>query len=300
MVSLRTDIAGIELESPLILASGILDENGYSIRRILEEGAAAAVTKSIGVVERIGYSPPVVAESGDSLINAIGLANPGIDAFREEMDIAGKVGKPVIGSIFGSSVDEFLLLGKKMEEYGASAVELNLSCPHVEGVGSEVGDDPELVESIVNELKSHLKIPVMAKLPPNVTDILEIAKAASAADALVLINTVRAMKIDIYARMPVLSHKTGGLSGPAVKPIGVRCVYEVFRETNKEIVGVGGISTAEDAIEYIMAGSRAVQLGTILSTLGRAAFAKVNEGISSFMKDEHFSSISEMVGAAVA
>ena len=299
MSLLKTEVAGIYFENPLILASGILDENGYTMKKILQEGAAGVVTKSIGTVERTGYRPPIVAEVTGGLLNAVGLPNPGIDSFGEEIKVALEAGKPVIGSIFGGGVQEFVDLAIKMEGYGANAIELNLSCPHVKGVGSEVGSDPALVTDIVTEIKKRVKIPVFAKLSPNVTDMLEIAIAAEAADALVMINTVRGLAIDVYARKPVLSNTFGGLSGKAIKNIGLRYVYEVKVETGKEIIGVGGIENAEDAIEYIMAGSSAIQLGTVLYSKGRQAFAEISRGITQFMESEGFGSIKEMVGAAL-
>lgn len=299
MVSTETKVAGVQLSNPLMLASGILDENGYTMSEILRKGAAAVVTKSIGSSERSGYRPPVVVPLQYGLINAIGLANPGIENFQDEIEICLGEGKPVIGSIFGSTVEEFLELALKMESMGATAIELNLSCPHVKGFGTEVGSDPELVESIVTELKSKIRIPVLAKLSPNVSDIIEIANAAHKADALVLINTVKAMAIDIYARRPVLSNFYGGLSGPAIKNVGIRYVYEVKKETGMEIIGVGGIQNADDAIEYIMAGSSAVQIGTAIYTIGKSVFNHINAGIARFMEAEGFSSIREMVGVAI-
>ena len=299
MPNLKTSITGIGLQNPLMLASGILDENGYTMKHILESGAAAVVTKSIGREERTGYRPPIVAEIPEGLLNAVGLANPGIDNFDNEIRIALQAGKPVIGSIFGGTAEDFLYVGKKMEEYGASALELNLSCPHVIGVGSEVGSDPDLVEQIVGELKSKVRIPVWAKLSPNTTDILEIANAAAKADAFVVINTVRGMAIDIYARRPVLSNSYGGLSGRAIKNVGIRYVYQLYKETGKTIIGVGGIETHEDAVEYLMAGASALEIGTGVYTRGKGIFSEINNGISSFMDAEGFSSVSDMVGVAV-
>ncbi len=300
MALLETSIAGIKLENPLMLASGILDENGYSMKRILDEGASAAVTKSISREGRNGYRPPIVAEIPGGLLNAVGLANPGIDSFGGEIELALQAGKPVIGSLFGSTVDDFLYVSKKMQEYGAAAVELNLSCPHVKGVGAEIGSDPEMVRAIVDELKSKLNIPVFAKLSPNVADMLSIANAASKADGLVLINTVRGMAIDIHARRPVLSNSYGGLSGKAIKSVGLRYVYQMKKETGMEIIGVGGIENAEDALEYIMAGASAVQVGTAIYEHGRGIFREISEGMQSFMQKEGYSSISEMVGLAVS
>ncbi len=300
MALLETSITGMKLENPLMLASGILDENGYSMKRILEEGAAAVVTKSINRDGRTGYRPPIVSEIPGGLLNAVGLANPGIDNFGGEIGLSLQAGKPVIGSLFGSNIDEFLYVSQKMQEYGASAVELNLSCPHVKGLGAEIGSDPEMVEAIVGELKSKLKIPVFAKLSPNVSDMLKIANAASEADGLVLINTVRGMAIDIHARKPVLSNSYGGLSGKAIKNVGLRYVYQMKKETGMEIIGVGGIENAEDALEYIMAGASAVQVGTALYNHGRGIFAKISAGMKDFMKKEGYGSISEMVGLAIS
>ncbi|PYB68689.1 dihydroorotate dehydrogenase [Thermoplasma sp. Kam2015] len=299
MADLSTSVAGIRLENPLMLASGILDENGYTMLDVMKNGAAAVVTKSIGNEERNGYSTPIIVEYGDSLINAVGLSNPGIDSFAEEIRIAKRAGKPVIGSIFASDADGFTSLGLKMQEYGCDAVELNLSCPHVKGFGLEVGSDPDLVEDIVDEIKSKLKIPVFAKLSPNVSNILDIAKAAEKADAYVLINTVKSMKIDIRARSPVLTNIYGGLSGPAIKPVGIRYVYEVKKETGKEIIGVGGIASFEDAVEYIMAGASAVQIGTALYTRGKGIFRDIISQMNTFMDDEGFGRISDMVGVAI-
>ncbi len=300
MAVLETSVSGIVLENPLMLASGILDENGYSMKRILQEGAAAVVTKSIGREERTGYRPPIVAEIPGGLLNAVGLANPGIENFGEEIRIAMEAKKPVIGSVFGATVEDFIEVSTKMESYGVSAIELNLSCPHVLGFGSEVGSDPELVSEIVGDLKKKLRIPVFAKLSPNVTDIVEIANSASKADGLVLINTVRGMGIDIHARRPILSNIYGGLSGKAIKNVGLRYVYQVKKETGMNIIGVGGIENSEDALEYIMAGASALQIGTALYNQGRAVFRNVASGILDFMEKEGYTKISEMVGAALS
>ncbi len=299
MHKLPVKVGGLELSSPGMLASGILDENGYTMKRILDEGAGAVVTKSIGMEERNGYMPPVVFEGKNWLLNAMGLPNPGIDHFEDEIVIAKQSGKPVIGSIFGSSVDDFLVLGQKMESFGVSAVELNLSCPHVRGYGSEVGSDPVLVKNIVKELKGTLSIPVWSKLSPNVTSILDIARSASDSDALVLINTLRGMAINIYNRMPVLTNVYGGVSGSSIKPVGLRLVYEVRKEMDIDIIGVGGIDNHEDALEYIMAGANAFQIGTALMHHGRKIFNEINVGIGEFMAHNGVSDLSKLVGRAV-
>lgn len=299
MVSLAIQTGGISFESPAILASGILDENGYTMKRILEEGAGAVVTKSIGTEERNGYFSPVVIPEETYLINAMGLPNPGINSFEEEIKIALTAKKPVIGSIFASNTDDFLKLALRMQDFGVKGVELNLSCPHVQGFGSEVGSDPVLVKEIVKTLKGTLNIPVWSKLSPNVTSISEISRAASDSDALVMINTVRAMAIDIEARRPVLTNSYGGMSGMAIKPVGLRCVYEVRKETEIDIIGVGGIYSYRDALEYIMAGASAFQVGTALMKYGRSIFRKISDDLERYMTVNGIGNLKDLVGVAV-
>lgn len=292
------EIAGIRFKNPLMLASGIMDEQGDSMVRAAENGAGGVVTKSIGINEREGYNNPVVVEIETGMINAIGLANPGIDNFKNEIQAVIKKGIPVIGSIFGTEKD-FPVLAEKMERFGVNGIELNLSCPHVKGVGSEIGQDPALVEEIVSEVKKKVKIPVFAKLTPNTTDIVKIAKSAEKADALVLINTVRAIAIDIYAKRPVLSNLVGGYSGPGIKPIGLRAVYDVRKEMDIPIIGVGGISNWRDAVEYILAGANALQVGTAIYYRGFSVFDEINRGIEAYMNEEGYTSIEDFSGLAV-
>ena len=297
---LETVVSGIRFSNPLLLASGILDESAESMLRIAKSGAGGIVTKSIGMNEREGYDNPVVYElpNGLGLLNAMGLPNPGIENYEREVRKALKAGVPVIGSIFGKDAEEFVYLAKKMENYGVSGVELNLSCPHAKGYGMEIGVDENLVEEIVNEVKKSIRIPVWAKLTPNTHKIVDIAKAAEKADALVLINTVWGMAIDVDARAPVLKNVYGGLSGPCIKPIGVRAVYEIYQETGKEIVGVGGILNGKDALEYIMAGAEAVQIGTAVYYRGVEIFREIADEMEEWMKENEFSSINEIVGIA--
>jgi len=295
---LEIKLNGIRFKNPLILASGILDESGDTMARVAKNGAGGIVTKSIGIEPRKGYDNPVIYELPYGLLNAMGLPNPGIENYKEEMEIAKKAGVPIIGSIFGKDVGEFVYLAKKMEEYGADAVELNLSCPHAKGYGMEIGIDTALVSDIVKEVKKSINIPVWAKLTPNTDSIVRIAKAAEGADALVLINTVRAMAIDIDAKMPILKNIFGGLSGPAIKPIGVRAVYEVYREVEKPIIGVGGINDGRDALEYIMAGASAVEIGTAIYYRGIEVFNLIAKEIKEWMSKNGYDSIEDLVGIA--
>ncbi len=297
-MEITATVGGIKFPNPVQLASGIMDETLHSIERALNSGAGAAVTKSIGSEERPGYIPPIISEIPTGLLNAVGLANPGIDSFLDEF-IGSKLKERIVVSIFGKDVEEFVTLAKKVESAGFKIVELNLSCPHVKGYGSEIGEDPELVQGIVNELKGRTNLKVWAKLTPNVTHIVDIAKAAEKADALVLINTVRAIGIDIRARKFTLTNTVGGYSGPGIKPIALRAVYDVYRETGKEIIGVGGINSWEDAIEFILLGARAIQIGTALYYKDYAIFNEINSGIQRYMEEEGFEKLDDMIGLMV-
>lgn len=299
MVDLRTRVGKLEMRNPTMLASGILGETGELLLRVARSGAGAVVTKSIGVEPREGHPNPTVVEMEHGLLNAIGLANPGINLFKEEMDVATKAEVPVIGSIFGKDATEFAQLAIKMEEYGADAVELNLSCPHAEGLGYEIGSEPKNVEEITKEVKGSVKIPVFPKLTPNVKSIVDLADAAAkgGADAVVAINTVRAMAISPEAGMPVLANKIGGLSGTAIRPIGVRCVYEIWKEVPIPVIGVGGISSGMDALEYIMAGASAVQIGSGVWIGGPEVFSKICGEMEEFMERNGYESLNDVLGA---
>jgi dihydroorotate dehydrogenase (NAD+) catalytic subunit len=279
-----------------------MDEDAGSMRRIISCGAGAIVTKSIGLEPRAGYPNPTVIELEHGVLNAIGLSNPGIIEFEEEIRKLKRSNVPLIGSIFGSNSNEFIELGKKMQSYGADALELNMSCPHAKGYGLEVGSDSKLVKEITSKVKESTDIPVFVKLSSNVTDIVKIAKAAEKgnADGIVAINSVKAMKIDIDLKMPVLSNKVGGYSGKAIKPIGVRCVYEIVKNVDIPVIGVGGVTTGEDAIEYIMAGASAVQIGSGIYYRDVDIFKKVCREMGSWMKDHGYKNLSELIGVAHA
>jgi dihydroorotate dehydrogenase (NAD+) catalytic subunit len=299
MVSLKTSAGGVELDRPGMVASGIMDETGPSMVRMLESGAGAVVTKSVGLEPKPGHSNPCFTEVTGGYVNAMGLPNPGIELFKEEMEVAVPKGK-VIGSIYGAGPDDFAMLAGKMEDYGACAVELNLSCPHAKGYGMEVGTDPKMVRDIVSAVKSAVKVPVWAKLTPNTHILPDIGMAVQEAggDAVVAINTLKAMVIVPEFARPLLSNKFGGLSGAAVKPVGVRAVYDLRTVLDIPIIGVGGISCWRDAAEYIMAGASAFQVGSAIGTEGICIFDRINKGLEAFMEEYGYSSISDMVGAA--
>lgn len=296
----RCSVGSLSFRNPLLLASGILGETSGSMVRAFEGGAGGVVTKSIGSAPRRGYKNPTIFQFEDGLLNAMGLPNPGIEAFGEVIARTKLSGAPVIGSIFGSDENEFGKLARAMESFGADAVELNLSCPHVEGFGSEIGGTPEAVHAIVKAVKRATSIPVWAKMTPNAADVALLAESAekAGADAVVAINTVKAMAVSARLRRPVLSNAVGGLSGHALKYVGLRAVFEIGRRCTLPVIGAGGIQTGEDVAEYIMAGASAVQIGTAVAQRGPEMFGAVADELKRFMAEEGFSSIGEMRGIA--
>ncbi len=300
MADISVEICGMRLSNPTMLAAGVLDETGGSMVEVARAGAGAVVTKSIGKRPREGHPNPTVVELEVGLLNAMGLPNPGMSSYAAEVKAAKRAGVPVIGSVFGAAGSEFAELAKSMQRAGADAVELNLSCPHAKGLGAEVGSDPARVEAVCKAVKRAVRIPVLAKLTPNTQSVADLARAAEkgGADALVAINTVKGMVISPEARMPILANRFGGLSGPAIRPIGVRCVYEIYEAVKVPVIGVGGVCSAGDALEYIMAGARAVQIGTGVWTQGLGVFRSVSEGVEAFMNENGFSSLGDVVGVA--
>jgi dihydroorotate dehydrogenase (NAD+) catalytic subunit len=300
MVDISITIAGLTLKNPTILASGILGETGESLLSVAREGCGALTTKSIGIEPKEGHPNPTFVETEHGILNAMGLPNPGIEEYKDEFERAMDAGVPIVGSIYGKDAQEFQHLARKMQEFGASALELNLSCPHAKGYGAELGHDPKKVMWIVRAVKDTVDIPVFAKLSPNVSSISKIASAVDKAqgDGIVAINTLSAMAIDPDLAIPILANKTGGLSGPAIKPVGIRCVFEIKSETDLPIIGVGGILSGRDAVEYIMAGASAVQIGSGVYYKGRGIFKEVCNEIIEFMDSHGYSRIEEMVGIA--
>ncbi|NOZ77462.1 MAG: dihydroorotate dehydrogenase [Euryarchaeota archaeon] len=297
---LETTLCGLTLRNPTILASGIMGSTGASLKRMAEAGAGAVVTKSIGPAARQGHRNPSVIFHGGGVLNAVGLSNPGYRDFAQEMETAREGGVPVIASVFGSTPREYAEVAVGMEGMGAAALELNLSCPHAEGTGAFFGQDPDRAGEVVRAVKKEVDIPVIPKLTANVTDIVEIARACerAGADALTAINTLKAMAIDIQTRRPILANRTGGLSGVPIKAVGVRCVYEIAAEVDIPVIGCGGVATGEDALEYLMAGASAVEIGTAVATRGVDVFAKVAAEIEAYLRDHGISSVKEVIGAA--
>ncbi len=297
--SLSVKIGRMELRNPTILAAGVLGVTGRLLMSVAMSGAGAVTTKSIGPDPRDGYENPTVVRVQCGLLNAMGLPNPGIKAFRKELeDVKKTVNVPVIASIFGFSPDDFGVVAAVMRDAGADAIELNVSCPHVEAVGRQIGQNPDLVSKTVKKVKDKVDLEVFTKLSPNVTDIVEIARAAERAgtDAIVAINTVRGMKIDIKTGRPILSARIGGLSGPAIRPIAVRSVYEISKAVRVPVIGCGGIQCWEDAVEFLLAGASAVEIGTAIMDEGLEVFSNVVAGIESYLAQKGSSEVSDIVG----
>lgn len=294
------DLCGLRLRNPTMLASGVLDETAATMVEVARAGAGAVVTKSVGMSPRDGHASPCIVELETGLLNAMGLPNPGIHYFSDEVKAVKREGVTVVGSVIGGSEEELAEVAVLMAEAGADAVELNLSCPHAKGLGTEIGSTPEDVERVCGRARDRLKVPLFAKLTPNTSSISDLARAAErgGADAVVAINTLKGMAISPEAKMPVLANRFGGLSGPAIRPVGVRCVYEIFDAVEIPIIGVGGVSTGRDALEYIMAGANAVQIGTAVWKSGPTVFRSICEEISLFMDEQGYSGVGDMVGVA--
>ena len=299
MASLEVELFGIRFENPLILASGINDKVPEQWIRAHEEGAGGVVTKSIGIEPRKGYDNPTIVELPCGLINAMGLPNPGWKGFLEMVE-GYTFDFPLIVSIFGGTPEEFAFLAEKLSDV-ADAFELNLSCPHAKGYGMEIGQNPENVYEVVKAVKDATDKPVIAKLTPNIDDITKLGLAAekAGADAVSAINTLKAIAIDIYARRPILSNRVGGYSGPGVKPVALRAVYDLAKVLEVPVIGIGGITTWQDAVEFLLAGASALQIGTAVSLRGWKVFREINEGIEAYLESEGFSSVEEIVGLAL-
>lgn len=300
---LEVEIARLRFPNPLLLASGIADETGASMAEAVRRGAGGVVTKSLSLEAREGHQNPCIVELPYGLINAMGLPNPGIEDYQQEVKDYLRLTDghhPIIGSVFGSTIEEYGLAARGAEEIGVQAIEINGSCPNAHGLGLQFGQDPTVIEDLVKEVKRRVSIPVLFKLTPATSDIVRLAQAVQdgGASGIVAINTMPAMKVDIHTGRPLLSNITGGLSGPALKPIGVRCIYKI-RSTETidiPIIGVGGITSWEDVVEYLMAGATAVQIGTAVTWEDLNVFSRMTDGLVTFMEEEGYSNIKELIG----
>ena len=297
-MNLSVNIAGVTMKNPVTTGSGTFG-SGEEFSEFVDLSALGAVTtKGVANVPWPGNPTPRIAEVYGGMLNAIGLQNPGIDVMIErDLPMLQKAGAAVIVNVCGKSEKDYVEVVERLSDQPVDLLEINVSCPNVKEGGIAFGQDPKALHHITKEVKAKAKQPIIMKLSPNVTDITEMARAAvdAGTDGLSLINTLTGMKIDIEKRDFVLANKTGGISGPAIKPVALRMVYQVANAVDVPIIGMGGISTAEDALEFIMAGATAVSVGTA-NFMNPSATIDVIEGIKDYMKRHQIEDIQELIG----
>lgn len=295
----KVNLAGVELKNPVMVASGTFGSGAEYSEFVDLNRLGAVVTKGVASVPWPGNPAPRIVETASGMLNAIGLQNPGIDLFsKRDLPFLEKYDTKVIVNVCGHSTEEYLDVVERLaDEPRVDMLEINISCPNVKEGGIAFGQNPNAAEEITKAVKKYAKQPIIMKLSPNVTSISEMAKAVEAggADAVSLINTLTGMKIDVNKKAFVLANKTGGVSGPAIHPIAVRMVYEAANVVSVPVIGMGGIASAEDAIEMILAGASAVSVGTA-NFFDPAVTMKIVDGIESYMKQHGFESVADMVG----
>ena len=297
--NLSVELGKIHLRNPTMLASGILGISQSIFERLYRENIGGIVTKSISVNPMKGYpNPTVIPLGGGSYLNAVGLSNPGVDAFSKELSQNKTI--PIIISLVGSSEKEFSKMVKVFDALNILGYEINLSCPHVSKMGMEVGDDPEAVNKIVKTVRMNTTKPISVKVGVGSIDVVELARVAldAGANMITAINTLRAMSIDVETMMPILSNRIGGLSGNAIKPIGIRCVYEISKKLETPVIGCGGVSSWKDVIEYMIAGASAVQIGSVLGSTGPRIFNQITKALRNYVQKKGLRNISEIIGIA--
>ena len=299
-LSLAVDVAGLRLRNPVMNAAGVLGMSSSLLRRVYEGGAGAVVTKSLGPEPRHGHSNPTLVTVEGGALNAMGLPNPGAEYFVDTIRALNGDGIPVVASFFGASIEDFRDVAVVLSEAGADALELNCSCPNVEEELGMLGADPGNTEKVTATVKEAVDKPVFVKLSPNVTDIAEIAVAAErgGADAITAVNTLKGIAVDVDFRRPILTNVTGGLSGPALKPVALRCVWEIHKAVEIPVVGCGGISQWRDAVEYLLCGASAVEIGTAAMKEDLDVYGKVANGIGRYLESNGFKEVKEIVGLA--
>lgn len=299
MINTRVNLAGVELKNPVMTASGTFGSGMEYSEFVDLNQLGAVVTKGVANVPWPGNPTPRIAETCGGMLNAIGLQNPGIDVFCErDLPFLQKFDTKIIVNVCGKTTEDYCEVVERLSDENIDMMEINISCPNVKEGGIAFGQTPKAVEAITAEVKERAKHPVIMKLSPNVTDITEMAKAAEAggADVLSLINTITGMKIDVNRRAFAIANKTGGLSGPAIKPVAVRMVYQTAQAVKIPIIGMGGIATAEDALEFILAGATAVSVGTA-NFANPCTTLDVIAGIEEYMSRFGVEDIGELIGA---
>lgn len=299
MINTRVNLAGVELKNPVMTASGTFGSGMEYSEFVDLNHLGAVVTKGVANVPWPGNPTPRIAETCGGMLNAIGLQNPGIDVFCErDLPFLQKFDTKIIVNVCGKTTEDYCEVVERLSDENIDMMEINISCPNVKEGGIAFGQNPKAVEAITAEVKKRAKHPVIMKLSPNVTDITEMAKAAEAggADVLSLINTITGMKIDVNRRTFAIANRTGGLSGPAIKPVAVRMVYQTAQAVKIPIIGMGGIATAEDALEFILAGATAVSVGTA-NFANPCTTLDVIAGIEEYMSRFGVEDIGELIGA---
>ncbi|MBI4209351.1 MAG: dihydroorotate dehydrogenase [Deltaproteobacteria bacterium] len=295
---LSVQIGSIHLQNPVLAASGTFGY-GEEVDLFDVNLLGGIVTKGLSPKPRMGNPPPRIVETGAGMLNTIGLENVGVEAFvREKLPRIGHLKAAIIANVFGGTVEDYVTVAQRLEgEKGIAALELNISCPNVHQGGMEFGNDPGLAAEVVRAVKRATRFPVIVKLSPNVTDVRLVAKAVedAGADALSLINTIPGMAVDVYTRRPLLKNITGGLSGPAIKPIAIRMVWQVSKVVSIPIIGIGGIATARDALEFLIAGASAVQVGTA-NFYEPLTMPRILSGLEEFLHSQEIPSIRNLIG----
>jgi len=296
---LKTDIGGIELENPVMTASGTFGYAGEFEELVDLNRLGGIIVKGLSLEPSLGNKPPRIVETACGMLNAIGLENVGIEAFvKEKLPFFKKLSTPVFTNIYGKSISDYVLLAARIDELNEVAgIEINISCPNVKAGGIAFGVVPETAAEVIKAVRKATSKPLMVKLSPNVTDITQIARAVegAGADSLSLINTITGMSIDIETRRPKLANITGGLSGPAIKPVALRMVWQVAQSVKIPVIGIGGIVCAEDALEFLIAGAVAVQVGTA-NFVNPYATVDIIEGIEGFLIEKKITSVRDVIG----
>ena len=303
-VDLSTELCGVRLQNPTVLASGILGTSKGMLKAVALTGAGAVTIKSLSLEPLPGHNNPIVIGFEAGMLNAVGYANPGIKEGVKEFSNLKEVGVPVIASIIGRDVRDFMKVLEGLRGLDFAAVEVSLSCPHTPGYGMLAGQNtPEATKEIVSVVRKGTGLPLLVKLSPNIPEIGRVARAAeeAGADGITAVNTLGpGMLINIDARQPILDFKVGGVSGPALRPIALRCVYDIYKTVKIPILGVGGISTGRHAIEMLMAGAYAVGIGTAVYSRGIEVFGKVCQEMEEWMEANECTSVKELIGSAHA
>lgn len=299
MTDTKVTLAGVELKNPVMTASGTFGSGAEYSEFYDLSALGAVVTKGVANVPWPGNPTPRIAETKSGMLNAIGLQNPGLDVFvKRDIPFLKQFDTKIVVNVCGKTIEDYCEVVERLSHEPVDLLEINVSCPNVKEGGIAFGQNPKALESITREVKKYARQPVIMKLSPNVTDITEMARAAEAggADVLSLINTLTGMKIDIQRRTFALANRTGGLSGPAIKPVAVRMVWQTACAVKLPIIGMGGIASAEDALEFLLAGASAVAVGTA-NFADPFAAKKVAQGIEQYMKEQKVEDVKELIGA---